>query len=217
MEMADINTKTTFFTSFGHKCSKRIGAKTTMKKITFGIISYAMLCCIAGCGLFGPSDEDVIAAVNPAMAAFASLSIDDEDLVSQLQYQDSTELSYENEYQTVMQQMTFQLDKEKMFLSLNGVCTLDDYHDEASGYLMSGTIEYDVSGYIENQSDLTLEMVYKMEYQGGTVKSITFSMNDQTIQGTHQPLIYVNGKEHEFDSQIVGRAFRSFYGGLQSG
>lgn len=186
-----------------------------MKKLAFGFIAIVMLSCIAGCGLFGPSDEDVVAALDPAMSAFMSLSMDDQDLVSQLQYQDTAELSHENEYRTVMHQMTFQLDREKMFLTLSGVCTLDDYFDEASGYMMSGTIKYDLSGHIQNQSDLTMEMVFDMEYTGGPVKSVTFSANDQTIQGMHQPLIYVNGKEHVFDGQIVGRAFRSFYGGLQ--
>lgn len=188
-----------------------------MKNHVFDCILFVMLCCIAGCGLFGPSDKDVIAAVDPAISAFVSLGVEDEDLVSQLQYQDTAELSYENEYQTVMQQMTFHLDRAEMFLSCSGVCTLDDYYDEETGYLMSGTIKYDLSGHIENQADLTMEMVFKMEYAGGPVKSVTFSMNDQTIRSTHQPHIYVNGKEHVFDGQIIGRAFRSIYSGLQSG
>lgn len=188
-----------------------------MKNHVSGCILFVMLCCIAGCGLFGPSDDDVIAAMNPAMAAFMSLNVEDDDLTSQLQYQDTAKLTYENEFETVMQQMTFQLDRAEMFLSLNGVCTLDDFYDEKTGYLMSGTIEYDLSGHIENQADLTMEMVFKMEYTGGPVESITFSADDQTIEGRRQPLIYVNGKEHVFDSQIIGRAFRSIYNGLQSG
>lgn len=187
-----------------------------MKNLALGCILFVMLCCIAGCGLFGPSDDDVIAAVDPALSAFSSLSIEEDDLISQLQYQDTAELSYENVYQTVMQNLTFHLDKAEMFLSCNGVCTLDSYYDEKTGYMISGTIEYNWKGHIENQSDLTGEMVFKMEYSGGPVESVTFSINEQIAQGTQQPHIYVNGKEHVFDSQIIGRAFRSFYSGIQN-
>ena len=159
--------------------------------------------------LFGPSDLDVMAALNPAWNGFVSVPIFQEHMAEEFQYNDTVEMFNENEDQTITQNSSFSIDKEENSLSGEGVCSFDNFLDNRSGYTINGSIEYIMSGSMDkNSNEMNLEFLFDLTYDGGNIKSISFTMNDKIAQSNDLPEFIVNGKGFQFKEELKNDAFR---------
>ena len=167
------------------------------------------LCTMSCSNLFGPSDQDVMAALNPAWNGFVSVPIFQEHMAEEFQYNDTVEMFNGNEDQTITQNSSFSIDKEENSLSGEGVCSFDNFLDNRSGYTINGFIKYSMSGSLDNKSNaLNLEFIFDLTYMGGNIKSIAFTMNDEIALSNELPEFIVNGKGFLFKEELKNDAFR---------
>ena len=182
----------------------------TMKKTTSIITSIVLGLCTMSCSnLFGPSDQDVMAALNPAWNGFVAVPIFQEHMAEEFQYNDTVEMFNENEDQTIAQNASFSIDIEEDYLSGEGVCNFENFLDSRSGYTINGSIRYSMSGSMDMKSNaLNLEFIFDLTYEGGNIKSIAFTMNDEIAQSNELPEFIVNGKHFLFKEELKNDAFR---------
>ena len=180
-----------------------------MKKITLIIIPIVLGLYTISCSLFGPSEQDVMDALNPVWKGFASVPIFQDHMAEEFQYNDTVEMFNENDDQTITQKSSFSIDRTENYLSGEGICNFDNFSDDMSGYTISGSIEYSMSGSMDETSDaLNLEFTFDLTYDGGDIKSIAFTMSDEIEQSNELPEFIVNGKSFQFKEDLKNDAFR---------
>lgn len=178
-----------------------------VKHVALVIASIAMALSLMSCSLFGPSDEEILGALNPVFAGFQSVPIMEDHVALKFRHQDTVQVSYENDDKTITQSAALVLDRAKSYLSCKGECTFSNYRDDKSGYLMTGTISYGFGGYVDRPADLKdLEFVVHMKYQGGgrKVQSIEFTMNEEVYTSGRFTRFLVNGKNRKVEGQLTG-------------
>jgi hypothetical protein len=177
-----------------------------IKHVALVIGSIAMALSLMSCNFFGPSDEEILGALNPALAGFHSVPIMEDHVALKFRHQDTVQVSNENDDKTITQSATLVLDRAKSYLSCKGECTFNNYSEDKSTYLMTGTISYGFGGYIDRPADLKdCEFVFHMKYQGGgrKVESIEFTMNEAVYTSGRFPKFLVNGKNRKVEGQLT--------------
>jgi hypothetical protein len=176
-----------------------------IKHVALVITSIAMALSLVSCSFFGPSDEEIVEALNGAFAGFHSVPIMEDHVALKFRHQDTVEVSYENDAKTITQSATLVLDRAKSYLSCKGECTFNNYSDEKSRFLMTGTISYDFGGYVDRPANLKdCELVFHMKYKGGgrKVESIEFKLNEAIYASGRFPRFLVNGKNRQVEEQL---------------
>ena len=181
-----------------------------MKRNTLNIISIVLALCTINCSnLFGPSDQEVMDALNSSWAAFASVPVFQGSDAEEFQVNDTVEMYNENEDRTITHNSTFTIDIEEKFLSGEGICSFDEFEDDMTDYTINGTIEYSMSGNINRSSDeMNLEIIFDLTYEGGNIESIEFMMDDENMQSGEPPELIVNGSSFRFKEDLKSEVLR---------
>jgi hypothetical protein len=186
------------------------GGFIAMKKNTLNIISIVLVLCTANCsGLFGPSDQEVMDALNSSWMAFASVPVFQDSMAEELQYNDTVEMYNENEDRSITHNSIFTIDTEENVLAAEGICSFDEFEDDTTEYTINGTIEYSVSGNMNRNSDeMDLEIIFDLTYEGGNIESIEFIVDDENMQSGEAPELIVNGRSFRFKEDLKNEVFR---------
>jgi hypothetical protein len=177
----------------------------TFKRILAVLAISLALCPVMGCGnLFGPSDEEVTKALVGAINGLKEVPGFQQSDAEQFRYRNTADLFNTNEEKTISQKTTFTIDREDKSLSCEGVCQFDDYADADSGNTINGTIEYQMQGSIDSRGkDVQKTFDFNLQFTGGAVESIVFTIGEDFVQKGIRPELLVNGKPYKFkDEQI---------------
>ena len=189
---------------------KCLGEFISMRENTLSTILVVLSLLTVNCSnLFGPSDQEVMDALNTSWIAFASVPVFQESMAEEFQYNDTVEMYNENEDRTITHNSTFSIDTEENFLWAEGICSFDEFEDDRSEYTINGTIEYSVSGNMNRNSDeMELEIIFDLTYEGGNIESIEFIMDDENMQSGEPPALIVNGRSFQFKEDLKSEVFR---------
>jgi hypothetical protein len=157
---------------------------------------------IAGCGsLFGPSDEEVQKAIIAAFNGFTEVPIIQPADADQFRYSNSATLRNANADETISQEVHMVIDRANGNLAFDGVCQFDEYNDPSTGNTISGSIDYQMKGSFEGNDELAINFVFDLQYAGGAVESITFSIDETFDPVDTLPDLLVNGTSYKFKDE----------------
>jgi hypothetical protein len=181
------------------------------------LYSYVFICLIImmsfACAR-GPSDEEVISKIETAMEGFNSVPYFSDDIAESFAHNDSAEGEFANDASTIKQEMQSNLDRTNGILTVNGVCTFENYQDARSNIIRYGTITYQISGNVlETNADMDLSFDYDLAFTGGKVRKIIFSVDQDSFQNNAMPDILVNNKKFTPKEQ----ALAAIFGNLKKG
>ena len=156
------------------------------------------LCCLAGCNFGGPSEKEVVQALDAAMRAFAD-SVDENAPEVEESYSNAIDLVFRNDDESLVHQMNVLLNDEDV--TVYGDCELSEYEDYDSAYLISGKLVYELlfprgrtdAGFGIMEGELTLI--------GGKVKTIEFSISTDEDGELEKFQISANGKDIDLSQQ----------------
>ena len=179
-------------------------------KIKWVVMSMALLLIANSCSLMGPSDQDVVEALDPVLEGFMSVPIFQQGAVDEFEYMDSVDRMNSNDNETISQNVTYIVDSDANQLFCEGVCIFKDYIENRSGYKISGTVNYMMEGEISPKNEnITAEYIFDLQYENGKIQSIAFSLNYVPGQPVELTEILVNGKLFESKEALMGNFVRS--------
>ena len=170
------------------------------------------LFCLAGCNFGGPSEKEVVQALDAAMRAFAD-SVDGKTPEVEESYSNAIDLVYRNDDESLIHQMNVLVNNEDV--TVYGDCDISEYEDYDSAYLISGKLVYELlfpkgrpdTGFGIMEGELTLI--------GGKVETIEFSFSTDEDGELEELQISANGKEIDLSKQeSMYNLFRQISGHL---
>ena len=115
-----------------------------------------------------------------------------------------------NAEETVTQDVTVSLDTEARYLTFEGVCSFYDFFDAASGDTINGQINYQFEGSVKKgASDFQMVFEFDLQFEGGKVESIAFTIDENFDPSDNQPEILVNGSAYQFKEDVMRNTFRT--------
>lgn len=164
---------------------------------------FVSIFCLAGCNLGGPSEKEVILALDAAMRAFAE-SVDEQTPEVENSYSNAVDLVFRNDDESLIHQMNVVINDDE--ISVYGDCAISEYEDYDTDYHVSGKMAYELlfpktrfpnSGYGIMEAELTLTggKVETIEFslsldEGGVVDEFTISANGMPVDLSRQDSIY---------------------------
>jgi hypothetical protein len=153
---------------------------------------------LAGCNFGGPSEKEVVQALDAAMRAFAD-SVDQKTPEVEESYSNAIDLVFRNDDESLIHQMNVLLNDADV--TVYGDCEISEYEDYDSAYLISGKLVYELlfpngrpdAGFGIMEGELTLI--------GGKVETIEFSLSTDEDGELEEFLISANGKEIDVSQQ----------------
>ncbi len=171
-----------------------------MKIILKLFIILVFITFVVGCGLLGPSEEDIAAAVEASMRGVQS-SMKKENMEVKDSYTNAADLAFVNKDETVVHEMSFTVNEDKSAVIV-GVCSLAGYEDTASDYLINGTFSYDLAyPDISNSRKVYGEFNCEMEYTGGKIDTLEFYFNMNKQGQIEEIYVNANGREIDYEKQ----------------
>lgn len=171
-----------------------------MKKFLTNTLAVVLsLCCLAGCNLGGPSQEEVTAALDAAMRAFTE-SVEEKNPEVENAYSNALDLIFRNDDQSLIHHMNVLVSDEDV--TVYGDCELEEYQDYDSDYLISGKLVYELlfprhnihnAGFGIMEGELTMS--------GGKVETIEFSLSVDEDGQLEEFMVSANGQDIDLSEQ----------------
>ena len=168
---------------------------------------------LTGCNLFGPSQQDVIEALDATMRAFAD-SVDEQTPEVENAYSNAIDLVFTSDDESLIHQMNVLVNDDE--ISVYGDCEISEFEDYDSEYMISGNLAYELlfprsrfpnSGYGIMEGKVTLT--------GGKVETIEFSLTMDEGGVVNEFLVSANGKQIDLSEQeSIYNLFRQISGHL---
>jgi hypothetical protein len=170
----------------------------SMKRFSaFFIPVFSFIFAAYGCGVLGPSEADVIDAVEASLRSFQA-SLHKQNLELHETYANAVDLAFINGDRSLLHNMSVMMKDSKVFVS--GECVFAEYRDAQSEYRINGNIAYHLkfprsfnprggSGRINGKITLTGSRVEKLDYSfsvnsNGVFEDFTVTVNGKNMDMT---------------------------------
>lgn len=184
-----------------------IGPKDILKTATinlaakvFGLFFVMLLVSCSG----GPTDENVRDAMEGAFEAIDVLPIDfDESALEKFHYRDNVTISKHNDDYTLILDISFGLNRDSGRMDLELLWTYDGYIEPKSGNALYGTTTITGFGniYDNSYSEEDISAKCDLNYSGGKVESLSFTLDEAAMAKNEMPDLLVNGAPYVFSVQ----------------
>ena len=166
-----------------------------MRNASKTFIIAVLITFIAGCNsLFVPSEEDIFAAMEASLRG-AQSSLKQENMEIIEEYSNAADLAFVTEDETVFHEMSFMINEDKS-ADISGKCSLADYQDTFSGYIINGTFSYDLFyPNISNTENAYGEFNFEMDYTGGNIDTLELNFTLDKQGQIEKVYVAANGKE----------------------
>jgi hypothetical protein len=159
-------------------------------KTAFAVV--VSIFCLAGCNLGGPSEKEVVQALDAAMRAFAD-SVEEKTPEVEESYSNAVDLVFRNDDESLIHQMNVLLNDEDV--TVYGDCKISEYEDYDTEYLISGKLVYELL-FPRGRSDAGFGIMEgELTLIGGKVETIEFSLSTDEDGDLEEFQISANGKE----------------------
>jgi hypothetical protein len=164
-----------------------------MKK-TFLLMAMCIL--LAGCGLMGPTPADVVKACDALKDA----------LIASDQYNPQVNSEYSNTADIVAVAPDGSVsNKAKAYIDsahamlINGKCTFTNYKEQKSGYVLNGTVTYNLQDIKKDDPEaMNGHILYDITLTGSKVESLKVTI-DKGKGSPEVVEIYANGKKFDIE------------------
>jgi hypothetical protein len=152
----------------------------------------------------GPTDQNVWDAMEGGFHALDLVPTElDESMLDKFNYRDDVTISNHNDDYTISQDIKFELDRDSGRLDLELLWTYDGYIEPKSGNALYGTTIFTGFGNIYDNSFSEDDIIIKcdLNYSGGKVETLSFTLDKEAISKQEIPDLLVNGTPFAFSVQ----------------
>ena len=167
---------------------------------------------LAGCNFGGPSEKEVVQALDAAMRAFTE-SVEQKTPEVEESYSNAVDLVFRNDDESLVHQMNVLVNDADV--RVYGDCKISEYEDYDSAYLISGKLVYEML-FPGGRTDIGFGVMEgEFTLAGGKVETIEFSLSVDEDGELEEFLISANGKEVDLSRQeSLYNLFRQISGAL---
>jgi hypothetical protein len=153
-----------------------------------------------GCGLIGPTDREISAAIEAVMRGVQS-SVKKENMEVQQEFVNSADVTFTNNEKTVSHDMRILINEDKS-AALNGECKLEEYSDIDSNYTITGSFDYDLFfPDASNNKKAYGEISLEMDYTGGRIEFIDLYVTIDKQGKIEKAFVNANGFERDYNKK----------------
>lgn len=147
---------------------------------------------IYGCTFLGPSEADVLTALEASMRSFQA-SMVKENLELHEEYANAVDLAFINGDRSLLHNMSVMLKDKKVFIS--GECIFAEYEDTQTKYHINGNISYHLKFPRNfNPKAGSGKVTCKIILKGGRVEKLEYFFNINTNGVFDELAVTANGK-----------------------
>ena len=130
---------------------------------------------VCGCRLTGPSDREIMEAMEAVMRGFET-SMNEDTLEINNAYANAADAVFRNEDHSAVTKMTALMNENQ--LHVYGNCLFSEYQDASSDYLLSGELTYNLKSIGSSNSNAWYgDMGCTVELSGGNIQTLEFSFS----------------------------------------
>ena len=168
-----------------------------MKKTAIKLlVAFVCVGLLTGCNLLGPSKKDVKQALEAVFRAFEDSTTENEPEYKNM-YTNAADATFRNDDESLVHELSVLMDEGKV--SVTGACTMTDYEDADSKYVLSGDLYYEVTYSQKNaRHGGAGTMSGELEMTGGKVQFLDFSFTMDDDGELEEFELYVDGKSVDF-------------------
>ena len=145
-----------------------------------------------GCGILGPSEADVLTALEASIRSFQA-SMEKDNLELHEEYANAVDLAFINGDRSLLHNMSVIVKDKKVFIS--GECIFAEYEDTQTKYYINGNISY----HLKFPRDLNAragsgKVTCKIKLKGGRIENLNYVFTINTNGVFDEFAVMANGK-----------------------
>jgi hypothetical protein len=153
---------------------------------------FIIILCVYGCAFLGPSEADVLTALEASMRSFQA-SMLKENLELHEEYANAVDLAFINGDRSLLHNMSVMLKDKKVFIS--GECIFAEYEDTQTNYHINGNISYHLKFPRNfNPKAGSGKVTCKIILKGGRVEKLEYVFTINTNGVFDEFAVNANGK-----------------------